>query len=97
MKAKMIITAAAIIFSITATMANPTETTITFRSALGQTLIQPVMPEQAEPIPSAVAVEFEKISKENTYKVFDLTELIKPEVAEEIPVDLRQDFNKTKK
>ena len=97
MKAKMIITAAAIIFSITATMANPTETTLTFRSAIGQTLIQPIMPEQADPIPSAVAVEFEKICKENIYRVFDLTDLIKPEVEEEIPAELRKAFNEVKK
>ncbi len=97
MKAKMIITAAAIIISITAAMANPTETTLTFWSSLGQKLIQPITPEEAEPIPSAVAVEFEKICNENPYIIFDLTELIKPEVEEEIPVDLRMDFHTVKK
>ncbi|TVR44670.1 MAG: hypothetical protein EA394_00155 [Bacteroidia bacterium] len=97
MKAKMIITAAAIIFSITATMANPNETTLTFRSALGQMLIQPIMPEEAaEPIPNAVASKVENIRKENIYRVFDLSELMKPEVEEELPFDLDKISQKAK-
>ncbi len=98
MKAKMIITAAAIIFSITATMANPTETTLTFWSSVGQKLIQPIMPEEAaEPIPFAVASEVESIRNENVYRIFDLGELTKPEVEEELPFDLEKVFQTAKK
>ncbi len=98
MKAKMIITAAAIIFSITATMANPTETTLTFWSSLGQKLIQPIMLEEvAEPIPFEVAKEVENIWSKNTYRVFDLSELTKPEVEEELPFDLEKVYQTAKK
>jgi len=99
MKAKMIITAAAIIFSITtATMANPTETTLTFWNSLGQKLIQPIMPEEAaEPVPFAVANEIENTMQENTYRVFDLSQLTKPEVEEELPFDLEKVYNTVKK
>jgi len=98
MKAKMIITAAAIIFSITATMANPNETTLTFWSSHGQKLIQPMMPEEtAEPIPCFVVSEIENIRNENTYRVFDLSELMKPEVEEELPLYLQTAFKTAKK
>ena len=99
MKAKMIITAAAIIFSITsATMANPNETNLTFWSALGQKLIQPIMPEEAtDTLPFAVASEVESIRTENTFRVFDLSELTKPEVEEELPFDLEKVYNTARK
>jgi hypothetical protein len=98
MKAKMIITAAAIIFSITATMANPNETTLTFWSSLGQKLIQPIMPEEmAVPVPFKVANEVETIRTENTYRVFDLSQLTKPEVEEELPFDLQEVYKTAKK
>ncbi len=98
MKAKMIITAAAIIFSITATMANPAETTLTFWNALGQKLIQPIMPEEAaEPIPFTVTNEVENIRNENTYRVFDRMQLSKPEVEEALPFDLEKVFHTAKK
>ena len=98
MKAKMIITAAAIIFSITtATMANPTETTLTFWNALGQKLIQPIMPEEAaEPVPFTVEREIENISNNMAYRVFDLSQLTKPEVEEELPFDLEKVYNEVK-
>ncbi len=83
MKAKMIITAAAIIFSITATMANPTETTLTFWNSIGQKLIQPIMPEEAaEPVPFTVTSEVENIRNESIHRVFYLSQLSKPEVDE---------------
>ncbi len=98
MKAKMIITAAAIIFSITATMANTTETTLTFWSSVGQKLIQPIMPEEAaEPVTFTVTSEAENIRNENTYRVFDLSELTKPEVEEELPFDLEKVYQKARK
>ena len=93
MKAKMIITAAAIIFSITTAMANPTETTLTFWSSLGQKLTQPIMPEAAEPIPAEVANNSESIRNENIHRVFDLSKLTKPEVEEELPFDLEKVYN----
>ncbi len=98
MKAKMIITAAAIIFSITATMANPAETALTFWSSFGQKLIQPIMPEEtAEPVPFTVINEVEKLRNENVYRIFDLSELTKPEVEEELPFDLEKVFQTAKK
>ncbi len=98
MKAKMIITAAAIIFSITATMANPTETTLTFWSSLGQKLIQPIMPEEtAEPVPFKVTNEVENIRNESVYRIFDLSEFTNPEVEEELPFDLEKVFQTAKK
>ena len=99
MKAKMIITAAAIIFSITtATMANPNETTLTFWSSLGQKLIQPIMPEEiAEPVPFEVTNKAEVIRAENIFRIFDLSELTKPEVEEELPFDLEKVYKTARK
>ncbi len=97
MKAKTIITAAAIIFSITTAMANPTGTTLTFWNSFGQQLIQPIMPEAAEAIPFEVAKEVETIRTENTYRVFDLSRLTKPEVEEELPFDLEKVYNTARK
>ena len=99
MKAKMIITAAAIIFSITtATIANPNETTLTFWSSLGQKLIQPIMQEEiTEPIPFEVANEVETIRIENTFRVFDLSQLTRPEMEEELPFDLEKVYNTVRK
>ena len=97
MKAKMILTAAAIIFSITATMANPTETTLTFWNSLGQRLIQPIMPEEAaEAIPFEVASEFESIRTENVNRVFNLSGLMKPEAEEALPFDLEKVYQSVK-
>ncbi len=97
MKAKMILTAAAIIFSITATMANPNETTLTFWNNLGQRLIQPIMPEEkADALPFNVASEVESIRIENANRVFDLSGLIQPEAEEALPFDLEKVFQTAK-
>ncbi len=79
-------------------MANPAETTLTFWSSFGQQLIQPIMPEEAaEPVPFKVKSELENIRSENVYRIFDLSELTKPEVEEELPFDLEKVYQTAKK
>ena len=55
------------------------------------------MPEAAEAIPFEVAKEVETIRTENTYRVFDLSRLTKPEVEEELPFDLEKVYNTARK
>ncbi len=97
MKTKsIIITAAAIIFSISGLFANPTGKNLTFFDANGKTLIQPILGEEAtEELPLDVAVVFQNIQSELAYQVFDLSELTKPEVEEELPFDLETVFQQT--
>lgn len=89
----IIIAAAAIIFSISGLFANPTGKTLTFFDAYGRTLIQPIMGEEAtEELPFEVAAVFRSIKTERAYHVFDLSELTKPEIEEELPFDLNKVF-----
>lgn len=93
MKAKIIIAAASILFSISIAQANPTGTQLTFWDSMGRMLIQPIMAEEAtEALPFELETEMEKIRKESIYRVFDISELIKPEVEEELPFDLQKVF-----
>ncbi len=96
MKTKsIIIAAAAIIFSISGLFANPTGKTLTFFDAYGRTLIQPIMGEEAiEDLPFDAAAVFQSVQSERAYQVFDLSELSKPEVEEELPFDLNKVFRK---
>jgi len=92
MKTRIIITAAAIMFSITLASANPNRT-LTFRDAFGRTLIQPIKVEEAsDSLPLEVQAEFIRMRQEAANQVFDLTELMKPEVEEPLPFDLNKTF-----
>ncbi len=91
MKAKLIITAMAILFSTTLTMANPNKRALTFRTALGSVLIQPVNEEVTQDsLPAEIQAEFFRLRKEKTVKMFDLTDMIKPEKEEPLPFDLNK-------
>ncbi len=93
MKTKSLIIAAAIILSISGLFANPTKSTLTFFDANGSTLIQPTMGEESyEELPFEVAVVFQSIQTERAYIVYDLSELTKPEMEEELPFDLNEAF-----
>ncbi len=93
MKAKILITAASILFSIGIASANPTATQLTFFDSMGRMLIQPIMTEEAtEALPFEIETEIEKIRKESIHRIFDISELSKPEVEEELPFDLQNVF-----
>ncbi len=93
MKTKSLIIAAAFIMSISGLFANPTKATLTFFDANGRTLIQPIMGEETcEELPFEVAVVFQSIQTERAYIVYDLSELTKPEMEEELPFDLNKAF-----
>ncbi len=88
MKTKIFITAAAILFSINLATAGSKERTLSFRDALGRTLSMPVMEEKAEASPFDTQAEFSRIRSNNISRVFDISTMSKPEVAEELPFDL---------
>ncbi len=97
MKTRMIITAAAIIFSVTMASANPNKN-LTFRDAFGRTLIQPIKVEEAsDSVPFDVQAEFIRMRQEAANQVFDLSELMKPEEEEPLPFDLNIIFSTAKK
>ncbi len=98
MKTKSIIIAATNLYSICSLSANPTRSTLTFLDANGRTLIQPIMGEETyETLPFEVAAVFQSIRTERAYRVYDLTELTKPEAEEELPFDLDKVFQETVK
>ncbi len=93
----MIITAAAIILSVTFASAKPGGA-LTFTDALGRTLIQPVKTEEAcDNIPAEVQAEIFRMRNEAANKVFDLSELMKPEAEEPLPFDLDRMFKMANK
>ncbi len=98
MKTKVMITAAAILFTISLANANPTRTFLKFYDAMGTELIQPFFAEEAtDSVPFEIAAEFTKIKQEKIFRVYDLSELTKPEQEEELPFDLETVFRQAKK
>ncbi len=86
MKIKIIFAAVAILFSINASMANQYGSTLTFWSAKGEKLVQPVMIEEpTETLPIELRCEFKQIRSSYIFRVFDLGEITKPEKEEELP------------
>jgi putative heme degradation protein len=98
MKTQLMITAAAILFSINIANANPTRTALKFYDSMGKELIQPFFAEEAtNSLPFEIAAEVTKIKKENACRIFDLSELTKPEQEEELLFDLETVFREAKK
>ncbi len=94
MKTKIIFAAVAIIFSINASMANQSETTLTFWNTMGEKLVQPIMmDEEPETLPVEFRCEFLNIRNLSIFRILDLTELTKPEVEEELPYYIRNDYH----
>lgn len=98
MKTRMIITAAAIIFSVSFATASSQGKNLIFKDGLGRTLIQPVKPEEAcEPLPNEVEACFSSKCQGSASQVFDLSELMRPEEEEPLPFDLKKMFKTAKK
>lgn len=97
MKAKLILTAVAILFSASLTMANPSKRALTFRTTLGNILTQPVKEEVAQDsVPPHVQAEFLRLRQEKTVQMIDLTDMIKPEKEEPLPFDLNEVLKKVR-
>lgn len=97
MKTRILITAAIIFISTTLAIAAPKERTITFRDALGRTLTMPVINEEAaETAPFDTRAEFSRIRSNDINRVFDISQMSKPEKEEELPFDLETVFNSAK-
>jgi hypothetical protein len=98
MKTRIFITAAIIFFSTTLAISAPKERTITFRDALGRTLCLPVISEEesAEATPFDTMAEFSRIRSNDINRVFDISQMSKPEKEEELPFDLETVFNSVK-
>jgi hypothetical protein len=97
MKTRILITAAIIFFSTTLAISAPKERTITFRDALGRTLCLPVLSEEAaETAPFDTRAEFSRIRSNDINRVFDISQMSKPEKEEELPFDLETVFNSVK-
>ncbi len=88
MKTRILITAAAILISVTMANAGSKERTLSFRDALGRTLSIPVMEEMAEPIPFDTKAEFSRIRSNHVNRIFDISQMSKPEEEEPLPFDL---------
>ena len=54
--------------------------TLKFKTALGKELFLPIKQEKEMPLPP-----FIQIGNQKTYRIFDVTELSKPEVEDELP------------
>ena len=93
MKTRIIITAAIIFISSTGIFASSKERTITFRDSLGRTLSIPVMTEEAEKVPFDTKAEFSRIRSTDASRIFDLSQMSKPEEEEPLPFDLKEVFN----
>ncbi len=90
----IIIFAAAVLFSINALMANQSESTLTFWSAAGEKLVQPIMMEEStETLPVELRCEFENLRNSIIFRIFDLSELTRPELEEELPYYIRNDYH----
>ncbi len=89
MKTRILITAAAIIFSVSLANAGSKTRTLTFRDALGHTLTMPMMAEEAaEATPFDTRAEFHRIQANDTIRTFDISKMLKEEKEEELPFDL---------
>ncbi len=97
MKIKIIFAAAAILFSINVSMANLSESTLTFWSAMGEKLVQPIMIEEStETLPVELRCEFKNIRNSSIFRIFDLSEITKPEIEEELPYYIINEFHSSK-
>ena len=94
MKTKIFFAAIAITFSINASMANQSESTLTFWNAMGEKLIQPIILEEAtETLPVELRCEFMNARNSKLFRVFDLSELTRPEREEELPYYILNDYH----
>ncbi len=97
MKNKIIFAAVAMIFSINVSLANQTESTLTFWSAMGEKLVQPIMLEEStESLPVELRCEFKNIRNSGIFRIFDLSEITKPEIEEELPYYIINEFHSSK-
>lgn len=89
MKTRILITAAAILFSVSLANAGSKTRTLAFCDALGQTLTMPMMAEEAaEATPFDTRAEFHRIQANDTTRTFDISQMLKEEKEEELPFDL---------
>ncbi len=91
MKTRIFITAIVLLFSISLASASPKTRTLSFRDALGRTFTMPTIIEEAqEAAPFDIQAEFSRIRTNETARMIDLTNMIKPEQEEELPFDLNE-------
>ena len=64
---------------------------------MGEKLVQPIMmEEETETLPIELRCEYKHIISSGIYRIFDLTELTKPEAEEELPYFLSDDYHSSK-
>ncbi|TVR40839.1 MAG: hypothetical protein EA394_07120 [Bacteroidia bacterium] len=85
------ITAAAIIFSISMANANPNRNLV-FTDKLGRTLIQPMKAEAEEAIPAVIKSAIQCQKKRAVYQIYDLTDMFTPETEDPIPAEVQKAF-----
>ncbi len=94
MKTRILITAAAILFSVSIASADSKQRTLTFRDSLGRTLTMPMMSEEAtDTAPFDTRAEFMRIRANDASRPFDISTMLKPEREEELPFDLDDVLN----
>ncbi|MDR4988965.1 MAG: hypothetical protein RG741_09040 [Bacteroidales bacterium] len=93
----MIIIVAVIALSINGLMAHQSESTLKFWNSFGEELIQPVMKEEAiETPPLDIRCEFERLRTRDVYRTFDLSELVRPEEEQELPLYIERILHSAK-
>ncbi len=90
MKTRIIITAAAILFSITLANASSKERSLAFRDALGRTFTIPLMEEKDDTVPFDTRAVFNSIRSNMANQVFDISNMSKPEQEEALPFDPKE-------
>lgn len=79
------------IFLISMATASETQRTLSFRDALGRTFTMPVKVEEAtETIPFDIQAEFRRIRQSDAARIFDISQMSKPEEEEALPFDLEK-------
>ncbi len=94
MKTRILITAAALLFSVSIASADSKQRTLTFRDSLGRTLTMPMLLEEAnDSAPFDTRAEFMRLRANNASRVFDISPMLTPEKEEELPFDLDEVLN----
>ncbi len=92
MKTKIIFAAAAILFSINVSMANQSESMLTFWNVRGEKLVQPILAEEeTETIPLKIQCAYKNAGSSHISSMFNLSDLSKPEEEEALPYYISAD------
>ena len=95
MKTLVAITAALLISTASFADGLNKNRTLTFKDSFGRIMSMPLMTEEAaEEMPFDQTEIFNEVKSERNTRIFDISNMSRPESAEAIPAELKQLFNK---